>query len=92
MAGFRDHHGVPDGVPDDGDLGGVDGREGFNFFFGIGGYGGSHTAALGCEGHFDGDVEFIRRRLGNGEVVNEAEVDDIDRNFGIVAVFECFPD
>lgn len=43
---------IPDWIPDDVYLSGLDEGKGFNFFFGVLSDGGAHAAALSCECHF----------------------------------------
>jgi hypothetical protein len=46
-------------------------------------------AALGGEGHIDGDVLLTFGCVVQANVIDEAEVDDVDGDFGIVALPEC---
>src|SRR5690606_32380186 len=57
----------------------------------VGGDDRAHAAAWGGEGHLDGD-DLFAVLLFDGAVVHEAEVDDVDRDLGIVNALELGPD
>jgi hypothetical protein len=46
-------------------------------------------AALGCEGHVDGDVLLTFGHLVEADVVNQAEINDIDWNLRILTLLKC---
>ena len=91
-AGLGDHGLVPGGVPDDFDAGLFDGGKVEEFLLGVAGDGGAHAATGGGEGHFDEDMVVAGGQGGDAEVVDEAEVHDVDGDFRIVTGAEGFPD
>ena len=92
LADFGDHGLVPWRVPDEFDIGFVDAGEGFDLGFGFLGEDGAHAAAGGGEGHLDGDEGAVAVAWGDLAIVDEAEVDDVDGDFGVVAGLELVPD
>ena len=46
-------------------------------------------AALSGEGHIDGDILLAFGYVVEADVVDQAEIDDVDGDFGIVALLEC---
>lgn len=83
---FGDHVLVPGGVPDELDVGFINVVDGEDFCLGVCGDDGAHAAAWGGEGHFYLD-DFFTVDLLDGAVVDEAEVDDVDGDFGVVDAF-----
>jgi hypothetical protein len=98
FAFFADHGLVPGRLPGDADIGGADAGDEEDFAFGVFGNRGAHAAAGRGERH--GDVDFVggafgRCRGGNRfdvHGVNEAEVDDVYGDLGVVNFFELVPD
>jgi hypothetical protein len=80
------------GSVDDVDGGVVDVFDGEDAALGVGGDGGAHAAAGGGEGHFDFGFAAAGFCIDDAAIVNEAEVDDVDRDFGVVDVAELGPD
>jgi hypothetical protein len=78
---------VPGRIPDEFDVGFFDFVEGEEFALDIGGDLAAHMAPGRGEGHFD-----IDGGTGDGDVVDEAEVHDVEGNFGVVTVAELVPD
>jgi hypothetical protein len=46
-------------------------------------------AALSGEGHIDGDVLLTFGYVVEADFIDQAEIDDVDGDFGIVALLEC---
>ncbi len=46
-------------------------------------------AALGGEGHIDGDILLTFGCFVEADVIDQAEIDDVDGDFGIVTLPEC---
>ncbi len=92
FAYFGDHGLVPGGVPDQLDFGFVHAGEGFDLGFGFLGEDGAHAATGGGEGHFDGDEGAVGVARGDLAIVDEAEVNDVHGNLGVVAGLELVPD
>lgn len=86
-----DHILVPCGIPDELDICFVDFVDGEDLCLGICGDDRAHAAARGGESHFHLH-DFLVIDLFDGAVVNEAEVDDVDRDFRIINAFELCPD
>src|SRR5580698_5375981 len=91
LAFLRNALGAPRRVPDDVDLRVGHARHTQYFALRVGGDRRTHAATGRGKGHLHFDeiaAAFLRLDF---EAVNEAEVDDVDRNFGIVAGFELRP-
>src|SRR6267143_3353 len=87
----RNLFGSPWRIPHNLDVGFDDARQVENFISRIGGNGGPHTAPLGSERHLHVNARAIRKCV-NMHIVDKAKVDNVDRNFGIVASLERLPD
>jgi hypothetical protein len=90
-SGRRDHGLVPGRIPDDLDVGFCHTGQPQDLLLGIAGNDAPHTAAGGGEGHLDRDAMIAVLGRFQGEVIDEAEVDDVDRDFGIEAGPQCVP-
>lgn len=87
-----DHGLVPGRVPDDFDDGFFDTGKVKEFLLGVAGDGCTHAATGRSEGHFDGDKAVATGERFDVEIVNEAQVNDVDGDFGVVTGFERFPE
>jgi hypothetical protein len=92
FAGFGDHGLVPWGVPDELHGGFVYAGEGLDLGLGLLGEYGTHAASGGGEGHLDGDLCAAICGGGDLAIVDEAEVDDVYGDLGVVAGFQLIPD
>lgn len=87
-----DHTLIPGRLPDEFDGCVVHVFDGHNAALGIGGDGGAHAAARGGEGHLDHSAVFALIGLLDMAVIDKAEVDDVDGDFGVIDVLELVPD
>ena len=90
--GFRNHRLMPGWIPDDLHDCIVNSGYGEDLLSGIAGDDFAHSAAGGRQSHFDTDFVFPGGEERFVEIVNQAEVDDVDGYLGIEAVCEFFPD
>jgi hypothetical protein len=90
--GFADHVLVPWRVPDQLHVGFVDAVDAQDLALGVVRDGRSHAAARRGQGHFHFDLLAAFGFIHQPAIVNQTEVDNIHRNFGVEALLELLPD
>ena len=83
---------MPGGIPNDFNFGEGDSRDTFEVGLGVVCNDGTHAATGGSERHFHA---YFLSALGmrfQFKGIDEPEVDNVDRNFGIEDFFEGFPE
>jgi hypothetical protein len=83
---------MPGRIPDDLDIGFCDSGQAKNLLLGITGNDPAHAAAGSGEGHFYRDAMAALLGWLQGEVLDEAKVNDVYWDFGIKAGFQRVPD
>ena len=68
------------------------GGDNADFVFGIANQEFAHAASGCCQGHVDLDGALAVAECFDFAAVNEPELDDVDRDFGVVAGFQLLPD
>src|SRR5580658_8934560 len=90
FAGFgAEAFGSPGGFPDDVDVGVADAGELLDAGLYLSADIDVLGASLGGEGHIDGDILLAFGKIVEADFVDEAEVDDVNGDFGVVALTEC---
>ena len=91
-ARFADHVLVPRWIPDEIDLRFVNTIDAEDFTLRIMRDGGSHSAARRRQRHFHFDLRAAFRLLHQLAIVNQTEIHDVDRNFGVETLPQLVPD
>jgi len=83
---------MPGWVPDDLNRCVFNARQGEDLLLGVAGDGGSHTTPRSCEGHLHEDLFGAAGEKLDPHVIDQSQIDDVDRDFGIITAAEGFPD
>src|SRR6266542_2361003 len=91
-ARFADHILIPGRIPDELDIGFIHAVNRQNFALGVVGYCGPHAAARRSERHFHFHAHPAVILFSQTTIVNQTKVNNVDRDFGIVALPKLVPD